>query len=80
METLHFHITGMTCDHCASSLEAALGKVDGIRKTSVSYAERHATVDVDSGIKADTVIDAIRAKGYGAHLDDKAEPAKTGSG
>jgi mercuric reductase len=80
METLHFHITGMTCDHCASSLEAALGKVDGIRKTSVSYAERHATVDVDSGIKADAVIDAVRAKGYDAHLDDKEKPAKTGHG
>jgi mercuric reductase len=51
----------MTCDHCAASLEAALGKTEGIRRASVSYAERHATVDIDSGIKADAVIQAVRA-------------------
>lgn len=80
METLRFHITGMTCDHCASSLETALGRVAGICKTSVSYAERHATVDVDSGTKADAVIDVIRAQGYDAQLVDQAGPARTGHG
>jgi mercuric reductase len=80
METLDFRISGMTCDHCAASLEAALGKVEGIRRASVSYAERHAAVDVDSGIRADAVIEAVRAQGYDAQLDDKVPPPKTGHG
>jgi mercuric reductase len=80
METLDFRVSGMTCDHCASSLEAALGKLEGIRKASVSYAERHAIVEVDSGVKADAVVQAVRAKGYDAQLDDKLPPTKTGHG
>lgn len=80
METLDFRIGGMTCDHCASSLQAALSKVEGVRNASVSYAERHATVDVDSGVSADAVIQAVRTKGYDAQLDDKAPAQKTGHG
>jgi mercuric reductase len=63
METLDFLVTGMTCDHCATSLEAALVKVPGVKNVTVSYAERHARVAADAGNAADTVIQAIRAKG-----------------
>ncbi|MEC4718290.1 mercury(II) reductase [Noviherbaspirillum sp. CPCC 100848] len=80
METLDFRITGMTCDHCASSLQSALGKVDGIRNAIVSYPARHASVAVEAGIQAETVIEAIRAKGYGAQLDSKTPGLKTGKG
>ena len=61
----------MTCDHCATSLEAALVKMPGVRNVTVSYAERHASVATDSGITADTVIQAIRATGYDAQLDNE---------
>jgi mercuric reductase len=80
METLDLRISGMTCDHCASTLEAALGKVKGVHRVSVSYAERHATVDIDSNIQADAVLQAVRAKGYDAQLDSKAPAPKTGQG
>ncbi|HCY62216.1 MAG TPA: mercury(II) reductase [Oxalobacteraceae bacterium] len=80
MITLDFHITGMTCDHCASSLQAALGKVSGIRNAAVSYPERHASVAVDAGIEAETVIQAIRAKGYDAQLKDKTPTGQSGTG
>lgn len=71
METLDFQVTGMTCDHCATSLETALVEVPGVKNATVSYAERHASVAIDAGIAADTVIQAIRAKGYDAQLDNK---------
>ncbi len=80
METLDFHITGMTCDHCASSLQTALGKAPGIRNARVSYPERHARVAIDAGIQAEAVIQAIRATGYDAQLDNKQSMPVTGDG
>lgn len=68
METLDFQVTGTTFDHCASSLQAALATVHGIHNAEVSIPERHATVAVDGGIEAETVIQTIRAKGYDARL------------
>ena len=39
----------------------------------MSYPERHATVALDAGIQADTIIKAIRAKGYGAKMEHALE-------
>ena len=80
METLDFQITGMTCDHCASSLQAALAEVQGIHNAAVSYPDRHATVAVDAGIEAETVIQAIRAKGYDAQMEGKTPTSHSGKG
>ena len=71
METLDFEVSGMTCDHCATSLEAALVKMPGVSNATVSYAERHASATIDAGIAADAVIRVIRAKGYAAQLGNK---------
>lgn len=71
METLDFRVTGMTCDHCASSLEAALITVPGIKKVAVSFPESHASVETDAGVAASSIIQEIRAKGYDAQLRDK---------
>ncbi len=77
METLDFQITGMTCDHCASTLQQALGQVRGVRSATVSYPARQATVALDAGVQAETLIKAIRAKGFDATLQSAAvkEPA-----
>lgn len=68
METLDFQITGMTCDQCASTLQFALGEVSGVRSATVSYSARQATVALDSGVQAEPLIKAIRAKGFDAKL------------
>ncbi|WP_428143891.1 mercury(II) reductase [Bradyrhizobium sp.] len=77
MQTLDFQITGMTCDHCASTLQQALGQVRGVRSATVSYPARQATVALDAGVQAETLINAIRAKGFDATLQSAAvkEPA-----
>ena len=77
MQTLDFQITGMTCDHCASTLQHALGQVRGVRSATVSYPARQATVALDAGVQAETLINAIRAKGFDATLQSAAvkEPA-----
>jgi len=69
MKTLDFQITGMTCEHSATTLEQALSQVSGVRSAQVSYPEQHASVAFEAGVQADTLIQAIRAKGYQAQLD-----------
>ena len=69
METLEFQITGMTCDHCASTLQQALGQVSGVRSATVSYSASTATVALDAGVQAETLIKAIQARGFDAKLE-----------
>ena len=68
MKTLDFHVAGMTCDGCATSLEGALSTVKGILKASVSYVESLAKVTLEAGVEADIVVQTARAKGYAAQL------------
>lgn len=72
IETLDLQITGMTCDHCASSLQEALVRVSGVRNATVSFPARQATVALDAGVQADTLINAIRATGFDAKLQSEA--------
>ena len=69
MKTLDLQITGMTCDHCASTLQQVLGQISGVRSATVSYSARQATVALDAGVQAETLIKAIQAKGFDAKLE-----------
>jgi len=40
-------ITGMTCEHCASTIEAELNKLPGIR-AQVSYSAGQAYLELDA--------------------------------
>lgn len=37
IETIKLEITGMTCDHCATSIEKLLSKNEGVKEVKVSY-------------------------------------------
>jgi mercuric reductase len=79
----------MTCDHCASTVEKALNQVRGA-SAKASYDEALATVSTTENIEVDRLLDAVRAKGYGAVMldapkggsqeripaEDKATPSK----
>lgn len=69
MSTTTLRITGMTCDHCADSVEQALNALPGVR-AQVSYADRLARVETDAGIKVNRLIEAVATNGYGASLAD----------
>jgi mercuric reductase len=58
----------MTCDHCAASVKQALLTVAGVTRADVSYPEATARVEVDADIPASVLLDAVRAKGYGAEV------------
>lgn len=53
------------CDHCKSSLEGAVGALDGVERVEVTIAE--ATLDVeynDSEVGLDSIKTAIEGQGY----------------
>ena len=61
-----FSIEGMTCDHCASTLRAAVEKLPGVLRARVSFAERLAVVDAGEGFAPSSVVQTAAAKGYAA--------------
>lgn len=76
MNIINLNISGMTCDHCASTLEAALTKVSGVDKVSVSYAKKltQITVKPEADLNIETLIKTVQATGYSAELDDTQSP------
>ncbi len=73
-------ITGMNCEHCAKSAEAALNALSGVRAT-VSYNEGLARVAVDDEVKTEQLLDAVASNGYGANLvDEEGSTSKGGNG
>lgn len=61
--TTTLRITGMTCDHCARSVERALNALDGVR-ADVSYADGIARVQADAGISVERLRGAVESAGY----------------
>lgn len=68
METITLRITGMTCDHCAQTVENALSAVSGVVGARVSYEEGSARVNAESAVDAGVLVRAVKAKGYGAEI------------
>ena len=79
---LMLRITGMTCEHCASSAEAALNVLPGIQ-ARVSFQDALARIEMGAGTKISQLLDAVQVKGYGATLiegnDDDGVTADDGS-
>ena len=80
MSTTTLRITGMTCDHCAQTVEQALNALPGVR-AKVSYDDALARVEAEDDASADHLIRAVAAKGYGAsRAEDTAAAPKKGQG
>lgn len=71
MSAQALRISGMTCDHCARSIEQALTGVSGVTEAKVSYEEGLATVETASPVPVSMLLDAVAAKGFGAEPFDK---------
>ena len=72
MSTHELRVTGMTCDHCARTVEKALSNVPGVVSSSVSYGEGKARIEVQDSMDGAALVAAVKAKGYGAELLDGA--------
>jgi Cu+-exporting ATPase len=74
-EKVTIPVSGMTCAACSGRVQRALSKQPGVRDAAVNLMTGSATVRFDpAATTPDTLVDAIRATGYGAEL---APPERT---
>ena len=69
---IQLDIEGMTCASCATRVEKALNKVEGV-EASVNYATERATVLGD--VTPETLLGAIESAGYHAHVHTEEPPS-----
>jgi mercuric reductase len=74
-----FSVEGMTCDHCAVTLRAALSHLPGVHQADVSFGDRRATLHVDESFVPGSVVETAAAKGYvaKAHIRPEAPQRST---
>ncbi|MBO1419020.1 heavy-metal-associated domain-containing protein [Streptomyces sp. FH025] len=59
-----FHVTGMTCGHCVSSVTAELKKVSGVTEVAVDLGSGEVTVDSTEALTDAAVAAAVEEAGY----------------
>ena len=65
MTSILLQVPEVHCDHCKSSLEGAVGALDGVERVEVAIAD--ATLDVDFNkdkVELDVIKTAIEDQGY----------------
>lgn len=69
--TIVLDVGGMTCGGCALTVEQALLRVPGVASAQVSYEEARAvvTLDPESGVSADALVEAVENTGFEAAVD-----------
>lgn len=68
MKTIELDITGMTCEHCARTVERALESVPGARHASANYPAGRGAAEVEDAVPARDLVGAVERAGYGARL------------
>ena len=80
MTTLKLQISGMTCDNCAQTAQAALNALPGVN-ASVSFNAGNAVVESSGAVSQAQLLKAIESKGYGANItNDDGTIATRGGG
>jgi len=72
MNLYNIRVTGMTCDHCAATVEKVLNHLPGT-SAKVSYDDAVAEVSTSAGTEVEQLLDTVRAVGYAAELLDAPE-------
>lgn len=74
--SIRLSVEGMTCDHCAAGITKALQHVDGVHSAVVSFEEKSAIVDVEPGVRAEALVQAVTTAGrYRACVDEGPTPS-----
>ena len=61
-----FKVTGMTCSACQAHVDKAVRKVPGVTDVNVNLLGGSMTVECDSSVSAQAIIQAVEKAGYGA--------------
>lgn len=65
MSELTLSVPDISCGHCKSSIEGAVGALDGISKVEVAIDEKTVDVAFDDQVQdLDTIISTIEQQGY----------------
>jgi copper ion binding protein len=64
-ETTTWHVTGMTCAHCVSSVAEEIGEIDGVQDVQVVLDSGEVTVTSTGPLDRATVAAAVEEAGYG---------------
>jgi copper chaperone CopZ len=67
MDNYIVQITGMTCDHCARTVEDTLNALPGV-KARVSYSQGIAEIQASEDLSIEQLLQMVKAKGVGANL------------
>lgn len=62
--TATYTVTGMTCQHCVSSVTEELSAVNGVTEVSVALETGAVTVTSDRELTRDEVLTAVDEAGY----------------
>lgn len=69
-EALVYHVEGMTCAGCETSVEQAIRSVKGVKSVEASFKESRAVVELDPKAgKPEDVLAAIEKSGYRAQRE-----------
>jgi copper chaperone len=63
--TLSLDVPDISCGHCKTSIEGAVGELDGVARAEVDIDARRVDVAFDSvAVTRDEIVGAIEAQGY----------------
>lgn len=57
-------IEGMSCGHCATRIEKALGQIEGVKTVKVNLAGKFAQLETSKELDDQSVTSAIDSAGY----------------
>lgn len=64
MTTTSFHVTGMTCGHCVSSVKSEVSAIAGVTDVQVELETGLVTVSSDHPVEESDVRAAVEEAGY----------------
>ncbi|MBV7706776.1 heavy-metal-associated domain-containing protein [Nocardia nova] len=64
MATSTYTVTGMTCGHCAASVQKEIGKIDGVTSVDVDLASGRVQVESAAPLTDAEVVAAVDEAGY----------------
>jgi copper chaperone len=65
MSTTTLDVPTISCGHCKSSIEGAVGSLDGVRSVEVGIDAKQVDVDFDdAAVSLDAIVAAIEEQGY----------------
>ncbi|MEN6305869.1 MAG: heavy metal-associated domain-containing protein [Armatimonadia bacterium] len=71
--TIELEIHGMSCTHCANTVEQALKSVSGVRKATVDLDSQWAMVTAEKWVIEEDLTRAVEKAGYEARIAQHAK-------